>query len=186
MMTKYKKIYTTEDFNLSLTEPTVDLFNFEMSSIDNSTVANVIDDLLRKDYQHLRIDPTLDIITNVIAGDSSDNIPRAHPKLTASKVSKVIEQLREVLIWKEIKSMIDQNDPEFATLLNEVICDTLKINDPGESLTIRNNISRNRTIIRLNTSCFPTEVLETISGSIKLESRRRFNYFKFKKNYKSY
>jgi hypothetical protein len=186
MMTKYKKIYTTEDFEVANRETDIDLFNFEASSIDNSTVSNVIDDLLRKDYQHLRIDPTLDILTKVISGDASDNIPRAHPKLTASKVAKVIDQLKDAFIWKEIKSRIDRNDPEFTSKLNEVICDTLKISDPGESLTIRNNISRNRTIIRLSTACFPSEITETIASAVKLENRRRFNYFKFKKNYKTY
>jgi hypothetical protein len=186
MMTKYKKIYTTNDFSEVCQSQEVDLFNFEAEAIDNSTVSNVIDDLVRKDYQHLRIDPTLDILTKVIAGDSSDNIPRAHPKLTASKVVKVIDQIKESVMWADIKSRIDRNDPEFANLLNEVICETLKIKDPGESLTIRNNISRNRTIIRLSTACFPAEVTETISNSIKLENRRRFNYFKFKKNYKNY
>lgn len=186
MMTKYKKIYTSDDFSLDSTEPVVDLFNFEASSIDNSTLGNVIDDLLRKDYQHLKVDPTLDILTKVISGDPSDNIPRAHPKLTASKVSKVIDQIKDSFVWAEIKSRIDRNDPEFTNRLNEVICETLKINDPGESLTIKNNVSRNRTIIRLNTSCFPAEVTETIASAVKLENRRRFNYFKFKKNYKTY
>jgi hypothetical protein len=186
MMTKYKKIYTTDDFSCEPAEQSIDLFNFEAASIDNSTVANVIDNLLQKDYQHLRIDPTFDILTKVISGDSSDNIPRAHPKLTASKVSKVIDQIKESFTWAEIKPRIDRNDPEFTTKLNEVICETLKINDPSESLTIRNNIARNRTIIRLSTACFPSEVTQTIANAVKLENRRRFNYFKFKKNYKTY
>ena len=76
MMTKYKKLYTTDDFKIESSSVESDLFNFEMSSIDNSTLSNVLDDLLRKDYQHIKTDPTLDILTKVIAGDSSDNIPR--------------------------------------------------------------------------------------------------------------
>lgn len=187
MMTKYKKIYTTNDFESTEgSEKEVDLFNFESGAIDNSTVSNVIDDLVRKDYQHLRINPTLDILTKVIAGDTSDNIPRAHPKLTASKVSKVIDQIKSSFTWADIKSSIDRNDPEFTAKLNEVICETLKINDPSESLTIQHNISRNRTIIRLSTACFPAEITQSIANSVRLENRRRFNYFKFKKNYKTY
>jgi hypothetical protein len=186
MMTKYKKLYTSDDFTTDASSADLDLFNFEASSIDNSTLGHVIDDLLRKDYQHLKVNPTLDVLTKVISGDPSDNIPRAHPKLTASKVSKVIDQIRESFAWAEIKTMIDRNDQVFTDKLNEVICETLKINDPGESLTIRNNVLRNRTIIRLSTSCFPAEVTETIANSVKLDNRRRFNYFKFKKTYKTY
>lgn len=185
MMTKFKKIFTTEDFDATGPAPEVDLFNFEMDSIDNSTVSNVLSDLLKKDYQHFKIDPTLDVLTKVIAGDQSDNIPRAHPKLTASKVTKVVDTIKQRIEWTNIKSLIDQNDPGFMNSLNEIICETLKIDEPGESQTIRNNINRNRTIIRLSTSVFPQEITEAISKSIKLENRRRFNYFKFKKTYKS-
>jgi 5'-3' exonuclease len=186
MMTKYKKLYTTEDFTFEATSAETDLFNFETTSIDNSTLSNVVDDLLRKDYQHLRVDPTLDILTKVISGDSSDNIPRAHPKLTASKVSKVIENLKEKFKWSEIKSKIDQNDQDFSKHLIDVICETVKVSDPGEAQEIRTNISRNKSIIRLKSEFFPTEIRDAISSSVKLENRRRFNYFKFKKNYKNY
>jgi len=186
MMTKYKKIYTTLDFETTPQSADVDLFNFESSAIDNSTLTTVLDDLLKKDYQHFRIDPTLDILQKILAGDQSDNIPRAHPKLTASKVTKVLERLREVADWLTIKSKIDANDSEFTSQLNELICETLKINDPGETQVIQSNISRNRKIVRLSTLVFPNEVTSSIADSIKLSNRRRFNYFKFKKNYKSY
>jgi 5'-3' exonuclease len=185
MMTKYKKIYTTEDFSPIASKSDVDLFNFEASAIDNSTLTNVFDDLLKKDYQHLTIDPTLDILAKIIAGDQSDNIPRAHPKLTASKVSKVIETIKDTGEWTSIKSKIDKNDPGFTDFLNEVICETLKVKDPSETQTIRNNLSRNRTIVRLSTKVFPQEITESIAKSVKLENRRKFNYFKFKKTYKS-
>jgi 5'-3' exonuclease len=183
--TKFKKVYTTEDFDSQPVQPDIDLFNFEMGAIDNSTVVNVINDLVKKDYRHFKIDPALDILTKVIAGDQSDNIPRSHPKLTASKVTRVIELIRERTDWQSIKLLIDQNDSRFMQLLNDVICEVIKINDPGESLTIRNNLSRNRTIIRLSTAVFPQEITESIANSVKLEDRRRFNYFKFKKTYKS-
>ena len=185
MMTKYKKIYTTDDFDLAESQPESSIFNFEASSVDNSTLLNVIDDLVKKDYQHFRVDPTLDILTKVIAGDQSDNIPRVHPKLTASKVSRVIDRIKEGEDWKGIKVKIDQNDTAFTDLLNDIICETLKVNDPGETLTIRTNLIRNRTIIRLSTVFFPTEITDAIAKSVKLENRRRFNYFKFKKTYKS-
>jgi 5'-3' exonuclease len=94
MMTKYKKIYTTENYDSQVELPEVDLFNFETSSIDNSSLSNIIDTLTKKDYKHFIIDPTLDILTKIIGGDTSDNIPRAHPKLTAAKVTKVIESIK--------------------------------------------------------------------------------------------
>lgn len=183
--TKFKKVYTTDDFDSQPVQQDIDLFNFEMGSIDNSTVANIISDLLKKDYQHFKIDPTLDVLTKVIAGDQSDNIPRSHPKLTASKVIKVVELIKEQVDWASIKKLIDQNDSGFMDTLANVICEVLKIGDPGESQTIRNNLSRNRTIIRLSTAVFPQEITESIAKSVKLENRRRFNYFKFKKTYKS-
>lgn len=183
-MTKYKKIYTTEDFG-QVQETEVDLFNFDIESIDNSAIVNIINDLTQKDYKHLTVDPTLDIITKCLAGDSSDNIPRVHPKMTPAKVTKIIEHLRESYNWKDITSLIDSGDQGFIDVLREVTCDVLKIKEPGEWRTIENNLNRNKTLIRLNTAVFPTDVLESIKQSVDLTVRRKFNYYKFKKNYKN-
>jgi 5'-3' exonuclease len=183
-MTKFKKIYTSLDFNT--TEPReVSLFDLDISAIDNSSVLNVINDLIQKDYQHIAIDPTLDILTKCLAGDESDNIPRIHPKMTASKVSKVIESVKENFNWDSIISLIDSNDPSLISKINDITCEVLKIKEPGERLMIENNLNLNRILIRLSTKVFPKEVLDSIQKSINLKNRRRFNYYQFKKNYKN-
>jgi 5'-3' exonuclease len=183
-MTKYKKIYTTEDFGK--VEPAeVDLFNFDIDSIDNSAVTNIINDLTQKDYQHLTVDPTLDILVKCLAGDASDNIPRVHPKMTASKVTKIVEYVKQSLQWKDVTYFIDSGDLGFMDLLREVTCEVLKIKDPGEWLTIENNLNRNKTLIRLSTAVFPKDVLDAIKESVDLTTRRKFNYYQFKKNYKN-
>lgn len=182
-MTKFKKIYTTEDFGKI--EPTeVDLFDFSIESIDNSAVVNILADLTQKDYKHFTIDPTLDILTKCLAGDSSDNIPRIHPKMTASKVTKVLETVRESHDWKSIISLIDSGDQGFLNSLRDITCEVLKIKEPGESVTIQNNINRNKTLVRLSTKVFPAEIRESLIANVDLTVRRKFNYFKFKKNYK--
>jgi 5'-3' exonuclease len=183
-MTKFKKIYTTEDFG-EIQETEVDLFNFDIESIDNSAIVNILNDLTQKDYKHFMIDPTLDILTKCIAGDASDNIPRIHPKMTPSKVTKIIDYVRSSVNWKDVKYMIDSGDPVFIDLLREVTCEVLKIKEPGEWQTIENNLSRNKKLIRLSTAVFPTDVLDAIKESVDLTSRRKFNYYKFKKNYKN-
>lgn len=182
-MTKYKKIYTTEDFG-EIKETEVDLFNFDLDAIDNSAIVNIINDLTQKDYKHLTVDPTLDILTKCIAGDSSDNIPRVHPKMTASKVTKIIEYIQKSLPWSEVTSRIDSGDPMLIDLLREVTCEVLKIKEPGEWQTIENNLNRNKTLVRLSTAVFPEEVVNLIKENVDLTSRRKFNYYKFKKNYK--
>jgi len=182
-MTKYKKIYTTEDFG-QISEPEVDLFNFNIDSIDNSAITNIISDLTNKDYKHLTVDPALDILTKCLAGDASDNIPRVHPKMTPSKLAKIIEHVKTSIDWKDVKSYIDSGNQVFMDLLREVTCETLKIKDLGEWQTIENNINRNKTLVRLSTTLFPQEIVESIRQNVDLSSRRKFNYYKFKKNYK--
>jgi hypothetical protein len=184
MQTKFKKIYTTDTFD-KIENKDVDLFNLDITDIDNSAVINVLNDLLNKGYRHFMIDPTADILTKIVAGDSSDTIPRVHPQLTAGKVVKVINRIRETVDWSKLTELIDSDDPEFIQLLNRVICETLKVNDPGETLTIRNNLKRNRILMRLNTKLFPTEVVSNIDSALNIDQRRRFNYYKFKKNFKT-
>jgi 5'-3' exonuclease len=183
MMTKFKKIYTTEDFDKIEPKP-VDLFNLEMSAIDNSSVVNVLHDLTKKDFKHFPVDPILEILTKFLGGDGSDNIPRVHPKMTASKITKAIEKIKASFDWKQVKSAIDSNDPEFIDLIVNITCESLKISDPDERQTIQNNLSRNKTIIRLHTNVLPEKLRAEIQSVVKLERRRRFDYSKFKKNYK--
>jgi hypothetical protein len=80
---------------------------------------------------------------------------------------------------------MDSGDPILMDLLREVTCETLKIKDPGEWQTIENNLNRNKTLIRLSTEVFPKEVVDLIKENVDLTSRRKFNYYKFKKNYKN-
>lgn len=181
MQTKFKKIYTTETFN-TIEKQEVDLFNFEIGSIDNSAIINVLNDLLTKDYQHHHVDPTVDILTNILAGINHNTVPRVHPRFTASKVSRAIELIRETVDWNEVKNMVDTGDQDFITLLNKVTCDLLKISDPGETATILNNLKRNRILTRLTTNVFPPGVLLEISKSLPITDRRKFDYFRFKKN----
>ena len=183
MMTKFKKIYTTEDFD-KIEPKEVDLFNLELSDLDNSSVVNILNDLTKKDFIHFPVDPTLEILIKFLGGDDSDNIPRVHPKMTAGKVTKAIDKIKESYDWSNIKPAIDSNDSGFTELLVNSICETLKINDPGERLTIQNNLNRNRTIIRLHTAVFPERILTEIVSQVKFDNRRRFDYSKFKKNYK--
>lgn len=183
MMTKFKKIYTTEDFD-KIEPKEVDLFNLEMSAIDNTAVINILHDLTKKDFKHFPVDPVLEILTKFLGGDGSDNIPRVHPKMTATKITKTIDKVRESFDWSAIKPAIDSNDPEFIDLMVNSICETLKISDPDERSTILNNLGRNKTIIRLHTSVLPEKLRLEIAQSVKLDKRRRFDYSKFKKNYK--
>lgn len=183
-MTKCKKIYTTEDFSQS--QPVeIDLFNFDIESIDNSAIVNIINDLTQKDYKHLTVDPTLDILTKCLAGDSSDNIPRIHPKMTPAKVARVIDRIRQTYDWKSVIELVDSGDRGLMDVFREVICETLKITEPGEWQVIENNLNLNKTLIRLNTALFPKDVLASIEQSVDLTARRKFNYYKFKKNYKN-
>ena len=123
-------------------------------------------------------------MTKVLSGDKSDNIPRVHPKLTPAKTTRVIELVKESFDWNTIKGLIDSGDSAFMPALNNITCEVLKIDEPSETLAIQNNLLRNRSIIRLHTAMFPTEITEAIANSVKLNDRKRFNYFKFKKNYK--
>ena len=183
-MTKYKKIYTTDTFN-TIKPAEISLFDFDINTINNSAITNIIHDLTQKDYQHIQIDPSLDILIKCLAGDGGDNIPRVHLKMTPSKLLKVIENVRSLINWSDLIPMIDSGDPVLMNVLREVICEVLKIKDPSEWQAIENNINLNKKIIRLNTKMFPPEILEAIKEAVDLTSRRKFNYYKFKKNYKN-
>lgn len=184
MMTKFRKIFTTENFE-HIEKKEVDLFNFDLENIDNSAVINVLNDLITKDFKHFTVDPTYDILIKILSGDSSDSIPRVHPKLTPGKAAKVMAQIKETADWKAVIDLVDSGDPDFMQFLANVICDVLKISEPGESLTILNTLSRNRTLIRLSTKVIPSEIVQSMKNSFNLSNRKKFNYFRFKKNYKS-
>lgn len=185
MMTKYKKLYTTADFKLTVPDQSFDLFEFNESAINNSSVTNVVLELLSKDYQHYLVDPEFDILTKILSGDDTDNIPRVHPKLTPTKVLKVIELLKETQYWTSTKLLIDSENSNFIELINSTISSVLKISNETEQTTVLSNLLRNRKLIRLSTGVIPNEIVSAMSKSLDLSGRRRFNYSKFKKNFKT-
>ena len=184
MMTKFKKVYTTENFD-RIEKKEVDLFNFSIESVDNSAVINIIHDLTSKNYKHFPVDPTLEVITKIFGGDGSDKIPRIHHRATKSRVERLAERIRETFDWNQVKNLIDTGDPEFMRTLGEVTCEVLKVSDPEEIQRTQSNLYRNRTLIRLHTKVMPADLVTEMESSVKLTDRRKFNFFKFKKTFKS-
>ena len=185
-MTKFKKIFTTVGFD-QVEEPVAntDVFNFGFDQIDAASSISAINQLIaQKDYKHFIVDPGEEVLLKILSGDGSDSIPRIHQKMTASKVTKALEKIRQGLDSKNILNLLDSSDPGFINHIYDVTYEILKINDPGERQTLQHKINRNTRLVRLNTVMFPPEVLESIRSSVNISSRRRFNYHKFKKNHK--
>ena len=185
-MTKFKKLFTTAGFDQSdpVTKNT-DLFNFEIDPPASvSTVAVIQQIAMQKDYKHFIIDPAEEVLLKILGGDGSDSIPRVHKKMTPSKLTRALDQIRENHDSKTILSLIDSGDSVIINKISDVTNEILKIVDPGERQTLQHNLDRNIRLVRLNTVMFPDWVVDSIKKSINIEARRKFNYYKFKKNYK--
>lgn len=181
-MTKYKKLYTSELVEEKALEPQpFDLLDFDLDSISKPSMNSMVSNLIEKGYKHFVIDPTSEILEKFLAGDSSDNIPRIHPKMTAAKVEKSIETIKAEYANQNVLKLIDSGEPAIINRICEVACESLKIKDPGERQTILNNLNLNKSIIRLHTAFFPEEVMTAIRSTVDLSNRRKFDYYKFKK-----
>lgn len=151
-----------------------DILNFSMSDDHNFIL-----ELKQKGFQHIIIDPRVELLTKIISGDSSDNIPRVHKQMTAKKVAAIVDEMLDNRI--NLLGDIDILTNEFIDHLSELICSFLKVTDLEIQASIKNNLKLNTNIIRLNSKFFPIGIVSAIDSMLDKIGVEKFNSVEYKK-----
>jgi len=137
----------------------------------------VILELEQKGYEHNEVDPRIELVKKILAGDNSDNIPRVHKSMTPKKVEALVTEVLNEL--PNVIADIDNRSEQVVIKILEMIKAQGKVKDE-ESESVTRNLRLNINIIRLKSTFFPNNITELIDRSINRYAFETFNSNKFK------
>jgi len=177
-MSKTKKLFVSNTVIPELAEDeTEDFFSLNDSHITGSSVEKLIKNLKSKDYAECVVDPIDEILSKILLGDKSDNIPKLI-NMTPSKAKKVISSISE----KFGSLLLDQLDDLDETFLNSLLDEIVAVNKTKDQDKIdetREHLIFNIKIIRLSTKVFPDEILEVLDQFFKEHTMTKFDNREF-------
>jgi len=178
MMTKNKRVFIA---NKKKELAPVDIFNFE-SAVDNSNIDEILRELTQRDFVKYEVDPAEELLTKILGGDSSDSIPRVHPKMTKTKLEAVVSLVKEQdgdssLIVHKLRT----NDPYIKDSIIEKSINELKITSQEAQDQFRRTLDFNIRLICLSIDHVPAKLSGSIRESFDFDSIKRFDLPAFKK-----
>ena len=177
-MSKTKKLFVPANFIPEQAEDEFDeFFSLNDSHISGSTIDKIIKSLKNKDYAEYVVDPVDEILTKILLGDKSDNIPKI-TGITPSKAKKIITNLTSQF-ENNLLSKLDSLDPEFILAFLEEIKTINKVKDSDKTEEIRANLLFNIKIIRLAISLFPDEIREPLESFFETYQVTKFSSREF-------
>lgn len=177
-MSKHKKLFLPKSI---IPEPAATedagFFSLNESHVTGSTLDKIIASLKSKGYVDSTVDVDEEILSKVLLGDKSDNIPRV-ANITPVKAKKIIALLQEK-IDSNLLENLDSLDDSFLENFIESIGSVLKIKDQDKLDEIKEHLLFNIRIIRLSTKVLPEEIQETLDSFFRTYAYCNFSLTKF-------
>lgn len=135
-----------------------------------SEFKRAIDHLKSYDYEVQAFDTTHEVLSKILSGDKSDNIPRL-PKLTPMKAGAV---MKDILEFENVLRKLEDRDLDLiGAIARRVSLETKAA--PEDYDKILNHINANITLILLSTRVLPSGILESIETYFKNNPPTRFS-----------
>lgn len=173
-MSKTKKLFVPTNLVPDKADDEEDsFFSLSESHIGGSTIDKVIKSIKSKDYVEHRVNISEEVLSKILLGDKSDNIPKV-TSLTPSKAKKVILSLQQKFDTNLIDLMDDLDSSFIDAFLKEIV-EVNKIKDQDKIDEIRAHLVFNIKIIRLSIKVFPDEIREALEKHFKSYSINKFS-----------
>lgn len=165
-----EKIYFPENYNVFLSEKKRSAKNmlFDMTQ-DDEFIDFIIELILKTKTKEISNEEVL--FVKLISGDKSDNISSVYEKVGKTGKSMGIGKTGAETIYKLYKETynetIDFDSDDFIEKASQIVSYSKKI-DNIEIEDIKNNIKRNRKLIKLTENYLPNYLLETLNEKIQI------------------
>ena len=177
-MSKTKKLFVPANF---VPEPADDeendFFSLNDSHVSGSGIEKLIKTLKSKDYVEHVVDPVEEILSKVLLGDKSDNIPKISG-ITPSKAKKIIDSLKEEFN-QDLLFRLDSLETSFISRFIDLIKSLNKIKEQDKIDELQEHLLFNIKIIRLAISVFPEEIRESLESYFVSYDTKKFNSKEF-------
>lgn len=177
-MSKTKKLFVPANF---VPEPADDeeddFFSLNDSHVTGSGIEKLIKTLKSKEYVEYVVDPVEEVLSKVLLGDKSDNIPKISG-ITPAKAKKIIDLLKEEFN-QDLLFCLDKLDESFISRVIDLIKLNNKIKEQDKIDELQEHLLFNIKIIRLTPSVFPEEIRESLETYFTSYHTKKFNSKEF-------
>jgi 5'-3' exonuclease len=177
-MAKTKRLFVPSQLVPTAANEEIDNF-FSLSDvhITGATIEKTISNLTNKDYVEHKVDFVEDVLSKILLGDKSDNIPKI-TSVSPAKAKKVIAAVQNKF-GEEIIFLLDElNNSVIDGVVSEI--QTInKIKDQDKIDEIREHLLFNIKLTRLSIKVFPEEIRESLVEFFNGYSITNFNFREF-------
>ena len=177
-MAKNKRLFVPSQLVPTAAEEEVDnFFSLNDAHITGATIEKTILNLTGKDYVEHKVDLVDNILSKILLGDKSDNIPKI-TSVSPAKAKKVIAAVQDKFGESIISLLDDLNESVIAGVVEEIQIIN-KIKDQDKIDEIREHLLFNIRLTRLSIKVFPDEIRESLIEFFRDYSITRFNFREF-------
>ena len=160
-MAKHKRLFRSVQLIPTAANEEIDnFFSLSDDHITGASIEKTISNLLNKDYVEYTVDLVDDVLSKILLGDKSDNIPKI-TSVSPAKAKKVILAVHEKY-GDGVISRIDDLDDEVINGIVSEIQIVNKIKDQDKIDEIREHLLFNIKLIRLSIKVFPDEIRDAL------------------------
>jgi 5'-3' exonuclease len=177
-MAKTKRLFVPAQLIPTAANEEIDnFFSLSDAHITGATIEKTISNLTNKDYVEHKVNFIEDVLSKILLGDKSDNIPKI-TSVSPAKAKKVIAAVHEKFGDSVITMLDDLNNAVIDGVVSEIKT-VNKIKDQDKIDEIREHLLFNIKLTRLSIKVFPDEIREALNEFFSEYKITNFNFKEF-------
>jgi 5'-3' exonuclease len=161
-MAKTKRLFVPSQLIPTAANEEVDnFFSLSDAHITGATIEKTISNLTNKDYVEYKVNLVEDVLSKILLGDKSDNIPKI-TSVSPAKAKKVIATVHEKFGDNIIALLDDLNQEVLDEIVSEIKI-VNKIKDQDKTDEIKEHLLFNIKLTRLSIKVFPDEIRDALN-----------------------
>lgn len=161
-MAKTKRLFVPSQLIPTAANEEVDnFFSLSDAHITGATIEKTISNLTNKDYVEYKVNLVEDVLSKILLGDKSDNIPKI-TSVSPAKAKKVIAIVHEKFGDNIIALLDDLNQEVLDEIVSEIKI-VNKIKDQDKTDEIKEHLLFNIKLTRLSIKVFPDEIRDALN-----------------------
>ncbi len=159
-MHKFKRLFIPKTFSVKPKVEEDDFFSLDDSMIASTKIDQIVATLEKKGYTALTTDNVPDIMSKVLLGDKSDNIPKIKG-ITPTKFTKLLDKITD-MYSDDLIQRLDRLDEDLILSIVTEIGILNKLKDPSQLAEVRDHLIFNIIVMRLSVSVMPPEIKQNL------------------------
>lgn len=177
-MAKTKRLFRSSKLIPTAANEEIDnFFSLSDAHITGASIEKTISNLINKDFVEHEVDFVEDVLSKILLGDKSDNIPKI-TSVSPAKAKKVIAAVHDKFGDSVIFKIDDLDEDVINGIVSEIQI-VNKIKDQDKIDEIREHLLFNIKLTRLSIKVFPDEIRDTLTEFFDSYQMTNFNSREF-------